>query len=54
MCINYQAGLYNDPETGRTRWGVCCSKTHVWYFATRYGEAPARALATRMNSTTQH
>lgn len=47
--MNYEAGLYFNPDIGRSQWAVFCTQTHVWYFATRYGKAAAGKLAEKMN-----
>lgn len=47
--MNYEAGLYFNPDIGRPQWAVFCGKTKTWYFASRYGQKAAQKLAARMN-----
>lgn len=42
-------GRYRDNDTGRERWAVVDTVTHVWFFPEIYGKKAAERLAAKLN-----
>lgn len=49
MKIKHEAARYYDQDTQRYRWAVFSTPSNTWTFPKRYGKAPARKLAERLN-----
>lgn len=48
--VDFKVGIYEDPETGRRRWGVLDTRSNVWYFAKVYGKSHADKMCDRLNN----